>query len=302
MAEENQAAQRTDEPVQEQQAQPADWRQTLPEDLRNAPALKNVSDPASLAKQFVDLQAHLGNTRRVPRSDEAPEDIENYINKILNEDEVTKGKLMIKPDLTQDEQADQFYRQLGKPESPDGYKVPEFDGDIKVNEDFIKVAREKAHKYNLTEAQFQKYVNDSVTESLAQQDAGYREWEDGMKGLRQEWGSAFDQNINEAVDYAKKSGAPSQLVEILEGGRADAQTLKWLQSQARRVGERGEVYGQQGGARIESNTELVARADSLARKAAMLESGSTDDRQQAEKIWQEVYDIKSRLDESRNVN
>ena len=46
-------------------ADTADWRASLPEDIRGAKALESVKDVDSLAKQFLDAQSHIGNSIRI---------------------------------------------------------------------------------------------------------------------------------------------------------------------------------------------------------------------------------------------
>jgi len=273
------------------------WRDELTDELRDAPALKDIPDLQTLAKNHVDLQQHLGNTRRVPKPDEAQEDIDSYFDKILNQDEVTKGKIMVKPDLTKEDQADTFYRSLGKPENSDGYTLPEFGEDITVNDEFVKGAMATAHSLNLTDAQFQQYLKGAVEQSLTGQKRANEAHNDDIKGLREEWGHAFDQNINEAVGFAKKTNAPEAMVEALTEGNADSRLLKWLQGLSRQTGsEIPEVGGQEGGARTETPAELRARRTSLMRKMDELDRvGTPQAKAEARDIYKEVLDIGEKL-------
>ena len=273
------------------------WRETLPDEIKDSPALKDIPDIPTLAKNHVDLQQHLGNSRRVPKPDEAEGDIDAYFDKILNQDEVTKGKIMKVPDLTQDEQAQSFYKQLGKPEKPEEYTLPEFAEDITVNENFIDVARKKAHQLNLTDAQFKNYVKDAVEESLASQSEMVNAHKADIDVLRELWGNAFDQNINEAVGFAKKTGAPEGMVEALESGGAESGLLKWLQGLARQTGsEISEVAGQEGGARVETPKELEDRRSALFRKMDELDKvGDYASKQQAKALYKEILEIGEKI-------
>lgn len=47
-----------------------DWRETLPEELKAEPALKDIPDVATLAKAFRDTKAMVGSSIRLPGDDE----------------------------------------------------------------------------------------------------------------------------------------------------------------------------------------------------------------------------------------
>ena len=67
-----------------------DWRENLPEELKNDPTLQNINDPESAAKTLIHQQKMMGNRIPIPKTDEE------------------KAEL---------------YTKLGRPESADKYEV-----------------------------------------------------------------------------------------------------------------------------------------------------------------------------------
>ena len=80
MAEETMTTESTDSPQTEQNSGSVlgsesvgdnqDWRNTLPEDLKNDPTLQNYKDVASLAKTVVHQQQMIGNRIPLPKTEE----------------------------------------------------------------------------------------------------------------------------------------------------------------------------------------------------------------------------------------
>ena len=95
MVEENQVAdQQTDNPSEPTQQQEVNWRESLPDDLRDDPSLKSIQDVPGLAKSFIHAQKMVG-------ADKIPVPTEH----------ATK------------EDWDAVYSKLGRPATPDDYKV-----------------------------------------------------------------------------------------------------------------------------------------------------------------------------------
>lgn len=242
-----------------------DWRDGISEELRGSPALKDIPDLETLAKNHVDLQGHLGNSLRIPGPDAADEDIQGFHQKLMEK----VPDLMVKPNLEDAEQSGKFYSMLGRPDSPDGYELPEFEGGAEANEEFVKTVRAEAHSLNLTGKQFKQYVKSAVERShqaITQQNQAHQE---DIKGLMTEWGPAFEQNIGDAVHFAEQTGAPQAFLDWVKGGQADSGTLKWLQQLSANTGERVNAKGDPI-TRIDSVVEMEEQVKEINRKVQQL--------------------------------
>ncbi len=52
------------------------WKDDLNEDIKSAPAFKDIGDDINdLAKNFLDVQSHLGNAIRIPSAEASEEDV-----------------------------------------------------------------------------------------------------------------------------------------------------------------------------------------------------------------------------------
>ena len=84
----------------------SDWRSSLPDDMREAPSLKDVPDVATLAKRFLDTKSMVGNSLRMPTDDAGQEAIEAFNQKILSNPALG---LMKKPDTENTEALAEVY-------------------------------------------------------------------------------------------------------------------------------------------------------------------------------------------------
>lgn len=113
-----------------------------------------------------------------------------------------KGIIPPKEDASPEE-VDQFWRQLGKPESADKYEIATPEG-MQADEDLTTWFKETAHKHHLTKSQaeaFAKEYNDWFIQRS--NEMAESQFENAVKELRAEYGSKFDQNITAAKSALK---------------------------------------------------------------------------------------------------
>ena len=141
MTEENQVAneqpitQSSGDTVQEQ-PKVVDWRESLPEDLRSDPSLKDYVDIAGLAKSHV------------------------HLNKMVGMD-----KIPVPTKHATDEDWQVVYDRLGRPKSAADYSVEGIEG---IDENYLNSFKEQAHKLGLLPQQVQgvlKYYTDLAQQS-----------------------------------------------------------------------------------------------------------------------------------------
>jgi hypothetical protein len=179
--------------VATESATPINFIDSLPEDIRGEPSLKNFSDIGGLAKSYVHAQRLIG-------SDKVP----------------IPGK------SATDEDWDMIYSRLGRPDDAKGYEVKM----PAAYEDADSEAfREAAFKAGLNSRQAS-----AITEMLDKQLNGraeaYNTNADNLKNegkmeLMKEFGNAFEQNMKAAYTAAQHFGDP----EILEIQLADGRQL-----------------------------------------------------------------------------
>jgi hypothetical protein len=192
---------------------------SLPDDLKDNPALTRHADVASLAKEYVNLQSVVGR----------------------------KGIVLPKEGDAADEA--RFWKEMGRPEKAEEYGV----SDIPVPEglpwdtDFATAMLTEMHGANLTKAQARK-----VYESYLKLDADrwskhlvVQEQAAGQtaQALRKEWGVAYGQNIGLAgKTYASIFGEDFQDIDqitLADGRRLgdDPRFLKAMLKVGRKLGE-----------------------------------------------------------------
>ena len=166
-----------------------DFLQTIPEELRDHPSLSPIKDVENLARSYVNAQRLIG-------ADKIP--------------------VPVNPT---DEDLDNIYNRLGRPESVDGYEIA-VDGNV-VTEDVAKSYADIAHKLRLTPDQasgimdYYRSMASQASEVTAEAETQQRSQTE--MELRKEWGDDFDARIEDAGKIAQQFGGG----ELLEMQLAD---------------------------------------------------------------------------------
>jgi len=166
-----------------------DFLQTIPEELRDHPSLSPIKDVENLARSYVNAQRLIG-------ADKIP--------------------VPVNPT---DEDLDNIYNRLGRPESVDGYEIA-VDGNI-VTEDVAKSYADIAHKLRLTPDQangimdYYRSMASQASEMTTEAETQQRSQTE--MSLRKEWGDDFDARIEDAGKIAQQFGGG----ELLEMKLAD---------------------------------------------------------------------------------
>lgn len=230
----------------------ASWRDVLPEDMRTNPSLLTTKDVPALAKQFIDQQAHLGNSIRIPSENAGEEDRRAFYDKLV----AKVPGLIPRPDVADPLAKETFYKMLGRPDKPEDYELAEG----LIDNDHIKYLRTAAHAQGLSKAQFKELV--AVFPTIAKELSKEAEKADfeRKESIAKEWGAATEKNTAIAASVAEKTGAPPELVEAIKTGKAGLLTLKWLHSLSAAFGGEGKHFaGAQGTPAPMTPTEALAR-------------------------------------------
>jgi len=172
-----------------------DWKASLSEEVRSDKSLENIKDIEGLAKSYVHAQKMVGS-----------------------------DKIPVPNKYATDKDWDAVYEKLGRPKSADGYKY-DLPQDKQVDEASLKEFSSQAHKLGLLPGQAQgmvKFYNEMTAKSIQDADSkALTARETSTKELKQEWGQAFDQKINQAATLAKSVGA----TELFDTNLADGTKL-----------------------------------------------------------------------------
>ena len=166
-----------------------DFLQTIPEELRGHPSLSPIKDVENLARSYVNAQRLIG-------ADKIP--------------------VPVNPT---DEDLDNIYNRLGRPETVDGYEIA-VDGNV-VTEDVAKSYADIAHKLRLTPDQasgimdYYRSMASQASEMTAEAETQQRSQTE--MELRKEWGDDFNARIEDAGKIAQQFGGG----ELLEMQLAD---------------------------------------------------------------------------------
>lgn len=171
--------------------QASDWRSSLPEDIRDDPSLKDIADVGQLAKSHINAQKALGNNVAVPSKDAT------------------------------DEEWSAFFAKAGRPDSPAKYELPTVEGAerLGIPEDAINELRSEAHRLGLSQRQtaglFQFYMKQNLARLNQFEQSEKEQGEKGIAELRQEWGTAYEEKVEQARSAVREFGDDA-LIQLLD--------------------------------------------------------------------------------------
>ena len=200
------------------------WKDDLNEEMKGSPAFKDIGDDINdLAKNFLDVQSHLGNAIRIPSAEASADDVTAFHTRLK---EKVPG-LIPTPDGENPETIEMFLSALGKPEKADGYKLPEIEG-VDIDETRGKLFMDTAHTLGMTQKQLEGFLGKMYDADLTQQDVlGNARQEDAL-ALKKEWGVTHENRMKALTDNLLLSEAPADLTDAVKNGMVSSATIKWL--------------------------------------------------------------------------
>lgn len=201
------------------------WRDGLAPELKDAPALKNVPDVGTLAKNYVEAQAMIGRSVRLPSKEAGEEDRKAFRTRLL---EVGKDHGVVPlPQEGEDDTA--FWRTLGYPEKPEAYaydvKPPE---GVTLEEGDVNMLRAAAHKAKLTPKQFQVVLGEMLgAQAPVVQEHRQRALQ-GTEALKKEWGESYDTRVAQVGKLLEQYKAPPVVMNAFKNDIMDAASKRWL--------------------------------------------------------------------------
>ena len=162
---------------------PDDWRSTIPEEIRGHKSLDHIQDVGALAKSYVNAQSMIG-----------------------------ADKVAIPGKHATDDDWNEVYARLGRPDSPEGYELQNNLAEgVEADEGMLDWYRQTAHEIGLTPTQAQKLL-DKYNGELGSRFDGDTGQADQLIAqteteLRREYGQAFDDRLSNANAIMMEFGA-----------------------------------------------------------------------------------------------
>jgi hypothetical protein len=167
------------------------WTASLPEEMRSDPIIAQVPDVPTLAKNYINAQRMIGQKR-----------------------------LAAPTDKWTDKEWSDLYNNIGRPETPDKYTMPDVKFEEGTNWDADKLAEAKAffHKQGLTDRQakglMEYYANvvNTQVKSFREKAAGDQAM--AMETLKKEFGEEAQTQVDLAAGVLRKFGSPELLEHL----------------------------------------------------------------------------------------
>ena len=180
-------------PTTETQPVAKTWKEAISEEFRNDPNIEKFTEIDALAKSYINATQMIG-----------------------------KDKVAVPNKNSTEDQWNEVYDKLGRPESADKYSLNAKSEIVPIDENAIKQFAENAHQLGLNNKQAQGILEfyKNNMEGMAQQAKVDTETAQAQseQQLRQEWGREFDTNVKKAGALAKANMNPEILDMQLKDG------------------------------------------------------------------------------------
>jgi len=172
---------------------PSSWKESISEEFRNDPSIEKFTEIDALAKSYINATKMIG-----------------------------QDKIVIPTNNSTEDQWNEVYQKLGRPESADKYQLDAKSEAVPIDENAVKQFAENAHKLGLNNKQAQGILEfyKNNMEGTAQQSKIDTETAQvqAEQQLRQEWGRDFEGKVKQAGALAKANINPDVLDMQLQDG------------------------------------------------------------------------------------
>jgi hypothetical protein len=183
-----------------------------------------------LAQQFLDGQAALGTSIRIPGPEAGDDAWKAFHTKLTDK----VPNLIPMPDVENAEVMSALYKKMGRPDEATGYEHPK-DFDATKMADFAAAA----HELGMSNKQYLGLVTKLQEFTVTNTEAASEAFMAGIRGLKQEWGITYEDNLQLIGSVMKGTEAPAMLQEMAADGKLDADTQKWLYNIGKQLGTEG---------------------------------------------------------------
>jgi hypothetical protein len=182
-------------PTTETQPVAKTWKESISEEFRNDPNIEKFTEIDALAKSYINATQMIG-----------------------------KDKVAVPNKNSTEDQWNEVYDKLGRPESADKYSLNAKSEVVPIDDNAIKQFAENAHQLGLNNKQAQGILEfyKNNMEGMAQQAKVDTETAQvqSEQQLRQEWGREFESNVKKAGALAKANMNPEILdIQLKDGMR-----------------------------------------------------------------------------------
>jgi hypothetical protein len=220
----------------------------------------------------------------------APQDvISSYQNleKLLGADKAGRGVVWPKDEADTDGW-NAIYQKIGRPDSPEGYRLPVPEGDTG---EFAKAAAPILHQLGLSTKQAEKlagWLNEYNSNQLKQYDAGVElALRNDQDALRKEWGNAYDEKTVLVKRAANAIGMTEDDLADVISAAGYAKTNRWLAVIGEKIGESKFVSGDSGLPKTLTPAAAQDRLNALKRDKLWLDRWQKGDAE-ARKEWDDI--------------
>jgi hypothetical protein len=172
-------------------------------------------DINKLVESYNHLESKMGSMYSIPTEDSSAEKWQDFEAKVAN-----TGKFISRPDTSDAESMEAFYNQLGRPESPDNYKIdlPEEVQPL-VDGEALGQYKQLAHQVGLNNDQAKALMDFELQRMNAQAEQSQQIRMNAEQQLRQNWGAEYDNRIAgaKAAASAYQEKYPDAINELLNG-------------------------------------------------------------------------------------
>lgn len=228
----------------------ANWRDSLPEDLRGDTSLAQFKDIEALAKSYIHTKQQVGKKGVIPPTDKSS-----------------------------DEEWGSFFDTLGRPPI-DKYEIKTPEGK-QLNKEYVEKYKEMAHKAGLLPKQAQAIMDHHIAfeeEMLANHKKNMEAQKtEGLNALKQTWGQGYDKQIALAKMAVKEAGIEGLAEHLQKTGLGDDPVvIKLMAKMGAMFGEdklRGEAAGRFGG---KTPAELQLEIDRIMAQPGYMDASHRD--------------------------
>ena len=181
VAETTQTTTETQTPISSTTEQPTvakSWKEAISEEFRSDPNISKFTEIDALAKSYINATKMIG-----------------------------QDKVAVPNNNSTEDQWNEVYSKLGRPESPDKYELNAKSDVVPIDETAIKTFAETSHKLGLNNRQAQgilEFYKNSMEVSAQQSKIDMETAQaNAEQQLRQEWGKTFEDNVRKAGSLAK---------------------------------------------------------------------------------------------------
>jgi len=191
---------------------PDNWKDALSEDFRNDKNMEHIKSVEDMAKSYINAQKHFG-----------------------------KDKIVVPGEYATEEDWNNIYNKLGRPETADGYEVALSEGS-KLSEDALGSLKAKAHELGILPSQLKGLVSFQEEMAISSEKSIMESIEnkqnEAINTLKTEWGAEYDKRLSAAANMVKEFGGEELQKYLNETGYGnDPMLVKTFYKIAQGMGE-----------------------------------------------------------------